>query len=1022
MRRRGCWVALPPLLWALCALAEEVEDNSGCTDTAATNFKPLAAVDDGSCEYTCEALQRAEQMDGAACHIYRDGAYEPDLKPPNATVPGYRSNTVIVDAGNSLIVQGLPLSGANGSNPCAQLNDCAQLPFRFQLTEGASLTVRYVIFHTQYDNIPEGGGVYTNGGKVTMFAVAVDSTLEALEGGVIKALNSVVRVTLALFDGNFGVTGGAVWAKESNLTLNRVTFRKSRGGLHPGGCLWAENCSQVNITGSVFDHCTVETESKTGSALYLAGSDPRYEVHPTDHRYLIVETSFTPFDAKTTVACNTSWLSSMGGCAEHPCEAGYGCSYREYSIWCDKCDPKLVGKDGLKCDTCPAGHGPNKAGDGCVPCTGNQYSPSGVCTSCESPLTVNKDRNACISFRCPSGHECINITSCSENLDCRKCPANYTSTNGIPCQICPAPLVANKERDSCAPCGPGKGPNEDRTSCINCTGNTVSTLGQCQPCAQGKVHDVDHIYCSIPRECPEGKYCKDGDACSMNECTKCEPGKVRAKGEPECTQCSNKQAANPKQTACTTCKGGQTPDQQHARCTNCTGPTYTSNDETSGTGEACAICREPYILSGCKGPAENPLVGCAGCHPCEYGKGPDSTRSSCVKCQGNTYSTPKGTGGMCLDCTGGTISSVDKTRCTKCGNRMDYPKGVTNSTNITQCTCASYNLQSPHGYYDVNQFGLSVCFRDGYSAQDVQTAVYTWDTDDEESRRCQKCPYCADCSGPVPKLRPGYVSDSGFHEARATETVPRSELEQRGNGYLYGFLCDSDTSVTHTDEAKYGYLVSQLAISRCPGGLLQPSESSDEAAHGHGHARQRTKVAAEKCNEGHTGHFCMSCMTNFHTDENRDCQRCPATEGASIAIRISAVFATALLVLVGAKCWMRKNRRDSTGADHEDLGVPLMDPAVDLLHHPPPRRAKPALQLEPTAAFANESESVRSARCGLAQCCGVQWGVLWAAMKMPFKTVVTYAQVVGQLGRVLHVPYPSVSKGVMNIFRQVCHF
>jgi hypothetical protein len=38
-------------------------------------------------------------------------------------------------------------------------------------------------------------------------------------------------------------------------------------------------------------------------------------------------------------------------------------------------------------------------------------------------------------------------------------------------------------------------------------------------------------------------------------------------------------------------------------------------------------------------------------------------------------------------------------------------------------------------------------------------------------------------------------------------------------------------------------------------------------------------------------------------------------------------------------------------------------------------------------------------------------------MKMPFKTVVTYAQVVGQLGRVLHVPYPSVSKGVMNIFQ-----
>jgi hypothetical protein len=264
MRRHSCWGALP-LLWALRALAEEVEDNRGCTDTAAKNFKPLAAVDDGSCEYKCADLQRSEQMGGAICHIYTGGAYKPDLKPhpepPNATVPGYRPDTVIVDAGKSLIVQGLPLSGASGSNPCAQLNSCAQLPFRFQLTEGASLTVRYVIFHlADIGPLPDGGGgVYTNGGKVTMFAVAAGSTLEARYGGVIKALNSVVRVTLALFDGNQGLAGGAVWAKESNLTLNRVTFRKSAALKDPGGAVWAENCSQVNITSSVFDHCTGNT-------------------------------------------------------------------------------------------------------------------------------------------------------------------------------------------------------------------------------------------------------------------------------------------------------------------------------------------------------------------------------------------------------------------------------------------------------------------------------------------------------------------------------------------------------------------------------------------------------------------------------------------------------------------------------------------------------------------------------------------------------------------------------------------
>ena len=66
----------------------------------------------------------------------------------------------------------------------------------------------------------------------------------------------------------------------------------------------------------------------------------------------------------------------------HPCDAGNQCSYANYSLTCTPCDDITASANGLQCVSCPAGRQPNPDRTGCVPCTGNDVSLSGVCSVC----------------------------------------------------------------------------------------------------------------------------------------------------------------------------------------------------------------------------------------------------------------------------------------------------------------------------------------------------------------------------------------------------------------------------------------------------------------------------------------------------------------------------------------------------------------------------------------------------------------------------------------------------------------
>ena len=46
------------------------------------------------------------------------------------------------------------------------------------------------------------------------------------------------------------------------------------------------------------------------------------------------------------------------------------CQYSQYSLECTKCEKKEFGADGLACQSCSAGEGPNENQTGCATCLG----------------------------------------------------------------------------------------------------------------------------------------------------------------------------------------------------------------------------------------------------------------------------------------------------------------------------------------------------------------------------------------------------------------------------------------------------------------------------------------------------------------------------------------------------------------------------------------------------------------------------------------------------------------------------
>jgi hypothetical protein len=246
------------------------------------------------------------------------------------------------------------------------------------------------------------------------------------------------------------VAAGAIYAGvHTKVTLTDSQFhanyaKETPGSIFGAGALLADRAS-VSLTRTTL----VDNYRADGGTLTAANyADALYVMH--QEKIFIGESTFEPLDPGTkTVAINPQIFSGIiqGSCQQYPCAQGSLCTYKNFSLSCSPCPDGTHSSDGIFCELCPPGSGPNSDQTYCEPCSGsNMYSPFGNCLECLGQHVVSADRKRCAA--CPLG------------------------------------------------LGPA---NEQRTHCSTCEGNTVSKLGVCEPCPAGKVGDGDGISCS---DCP----------------------------------------------------------------------------------------------------------------------------------------------------------------------------------------------------------------------------------------------------------------------------------------------------------------------------------------------------------------------------------------------------------------------------------------------------------------------------------------------------------------------------------------
>ena len=525
-----------------CASEEVGVGSSGCTDPAATNFVPSASVDSGECSYSCTDLSNRLAVPAARLHCY---VHASNTWPHNLTNAPDADNTLQVQGEVAWAVQGRPHTDDPALQPW-HVN--VSLPYRLAASSGSQLLLRYVALDVDMVNPHGGASCCTYGGAI---AVQGETTKVSIWGVVLRKTKTTVKVN----------HGGGIWVNGGSLHVDRTRFDSIVANAQGGG-IFVQNNALLVIADSMFwqneARGTAPADSgggaifaETGVTLMLfqvnftrckapdvdpaSGSDVTYfgdaVLCKACTNILVNATNFVPFDRERTMQFDTSWLATVGGCSEHPCSPGSSCRYSNYSLFCDECPDGTFGNDGLMCQPCKPGHGPNADRRQCVPCVGPTYSAVGACENCSWPNIVPE---------CPDGHAPLKDYSgcapCGADEECNfqnhtlcvSCGAGFqpnSQTHGTKCVPCPAGTVSATsdsvcrnctqageyalKGESCRTCDAGKQPDptSSRTSCMKCEGNDHSdptgTGGICKPCPDHQRPKLTNGLQTQCENCPE---------------------------------------------------------------------------------------------------------------------------------------------------------------------------------------------------------------------------------------------------------------------------------------------------------------------------------------------------------------------------------------------------------------------------------------------------------------------------------------------------------------------------------------
>jgi hypothetical protein len=225
--------------------------------------------------------------------------------------------------------------------------------------------------------------------------------LERASGALMSTESARVVVSGGTFDNNLGsapVAAGAMMAMDAQLQISEsvLQLNQIQGNPHAtagAGGIYSER-SSVSVANSDVSGNNAIDETDSHASLISFGKE-LHAVSPT--RAYVVDSTFKNFDDTSSVLIlpGVSRGILRGSCQEYPCAPGFGCVRRNASLSCTPCSTTTYSADGISCQMCGQGYGPNPTQTGCQQCTGNSHSEFGVCEPCATGLVVDEDRVRC---------------------------------------------------------------------------------------------------------------------------------------------------------------------------------------------------------------------------------------------------------------------------------------------------------------------------------------------------------------------------------------------------------------------------------------------------------------------------------------------------------------------------------------------------------------------------------------------------------------------------------------------------
>ena len=196
-----------------------------------------------------------------------------------------------------------------------------------------------------------------------------------------------------------------------------------------------------------------------------------------------------PSDDGNMCICNEGFARQLEECAVCPAGSRPRPNREDGCITCNLVQDGTAAPDGLECNLCPIGFGPNTDFSECVACGPNQYFSLDIlaCRACDPGMQLLLD---------------FNMTLYEQKVaPCGDCPPFYAGVDGT-CTVCPD----------------GKEPTADARLCVSCPTSMAGTRGECFDCEPGRYQKEDQSTCLL---CPPGRYRNNE---TQPECSQCYEG------------------------------------------------------------------------------------------------------------------------------------------------------------------------------------------------------------------------------------------------------------------------------------------------------------------------------------------------------------------------------------------------------------------------------------------------------------------------------------------------------------------